>query len=105
MVMCYSLIPIIPIVFFSTLASHIVVIQEVMILNMVGTGMMIWVGMLIFFGLMVVHDYTLGKNVATVIGSFVGMAFIMFVTLLFGGLLIRIVSFVTSIYVEVSYRM
>ena len=104
MVMCYSLIPIIPIVFFSTLATHIIVAEEATILGMLGTMMMIWVGALIFFGLMVVHDYTLGKNVATVIGSFVGIAFIMFVTLLFGGLLIRIVSFVTSIYTEVSYR-
>ena len=105
MVMCYSLVPIIPIVFFSTLATHIIVLEETMILRMIGTVMMIWVGALIFFGLMVVHDYTLGKNVATVIGSFVGMAFIMFVTLLFSGLLMKIVQFVTSIYNEVSYRM
>ncbi|MCL1793109.1 MAG: YIP1 family protein [Oscillospiraceae bacterium] len=104
MVVCYSLIPIIPIVFFSTLITHIITIEEMMILNMAGTIMMVWVGMLIFFGVMVVHDYSLGKNVATVIGTFVGMAFIMFVTLLFSGLLMRIVSFITSIYTEVSYR-
>ena len=105
MVVCYSLIPIIPIVFFSTLATHILTYEEAMILQMVGTIMMVWVSMLIFFGVMVVHDYTLGKNVATVIGSFVGIAFIMFVTMLFSGLLLRIVSFINSIYTEVSYRL
>ncbi|MCL2813091.1 MAG: YIP1 family protein [Oscillospiraceae bacterium] len=104
MVVCYSLIPIIPIVFFSTLATHIITLEEVPVLNMVGTIMMVWVGMLIFFGVMVVHDYTLGKNVATVLGSFVGMAFIMFVTLLFSGLLMRIVTFIMNIYTEVSFR-
>jgi len=105
MVLCYSIVPIIPITVLSTLATHIITGEEVMILNMVGTVMMVWVGMLIFFGVMVVHDYSLGKNVATVIGSFVGIAFIMFVTLLFSGLLIRMVSFIQSIYVEVSFRL
>lgn len=104
MVVCYSLIPIIPIVFFSTLATHIITLEEVPVLSMVGTIMMVWVGMLIFFGVMVVHDYTLGKNVITVLGSFVGIAFIMFVTLLFSGLLMRIVSFIMNIYTEVSFR-
>jgi hypothetical protein len=66
--------------------------------------MFIWVGMLLFFGAMVVHDYSLGKNVATVLGSVIGMAFIMFVAVLFSSLLFRMVTFVNSIYVELSYR-
>jgi hypothetical protein len=53
---------------------------------------------------MVVHDYSLGKNVVTVIGSVVGMMFIMFVAMLFSGLLWRMVTFINSIYVEMSYR-
>jgi len=105
MVVCYSLIPIIPIVLFSTLATHIITKEEVAIINMVGTIMFVWVGALIFFGTMVIHDYSLGKNVITVIGSFVGMAFIMFVTMLFSGLLWRMIAFIQNIYVEVSYRL
>ncbi|MCL1859460.1 MAG: YIP1 family protein [Oscillospiraceae bacterium] len=105
MVTCYALIPIIPIVFFSTLATHIITLDELQILSMVGGVMFVWVGMLLFFGTMVIHDYSLGKNVVTAIGSIVGMAFIMFVTMLFSGLLMKMIQFINSIYVEVSYRL
>ena len=64
-----------------------------------------WVGFLLFFGMMVIHDYTLFKNVLTVIASIVGMAFIMFIAVLFSSLLGKIVSFISSIIIELSYRM
>ena len=105
MVTCYSLIPIIIITFFSTLITHIVTEEELAILNMVGVIMMIWFGALLFFGIMVVHDYSLGKNVVTFIGTVVGMMFIIFITVLFSGLLMKMVQFVNSIYIEVTYRM
>ena len=105
MVTCYALVPITPIVFFSTLATHIVTIEETAIINMVGTIMFFWVGMLLFFGIMVIHDYSLGKNVVTAIGSVVGMAFIMFITMLFSSLLLKMIQFINNIYVEVSYRL
>ena len=104
MVVCYSLLPVIIITFFSTLATHIITREEVILLQMLGSVMFVWVGALIFFGVMVVHDYSLGKNVVTMLGSVVGIAFIMFVTVLFSTLLIRMVQFVNAIYVEVSYR-
>jgi sugar lactone lactonase YvrE len=105
MVTCYSLVPISFIVVGCTLATHIITREELQIINMIYTVMFVWVGMLLFFGVMVVHDYSLGKNVATVIGSVVGIAFIMFVAVLFSSLLMRMVSFINSIYVEISYRL
>jgi len=105
MVTCYSLVPISFTVVGCTLATHIISWEERDIINMIYTIMFFWVGALLFFGVMVIHDYSLGKNVATCIGSIVGMAFIMFVTLLFSSLLMRMVSFINSIYVEVSYRL
>ena len=104
MVTCYALVPIPIIVVASTLITHIITLDEVALLNMLGTVMFFWVGALLFFGVMVIHDYTLGKNVATVLGSIVGMAFIMFVALLFSSLLFKMVSFINSIYIELSYR-
>ena len=105
MATCYSLVPIPPVIFLSTLATHFIVKEEIEILNMVATVMAVWVGALLFFGIMVVHDYSLGKNVVTFLGTAVGMAFIMFVTVLFSALLNRMVSFINSIVVEVSYRL
>ena len=104
MATCYALVPIAPIIFTTTLLSHIVVQSEVQFLNLLVTAMFVWVGMLLFFGAMVVHDYSLGKNILTVLGSVVGMAFIMFIAVLFSSLLMRMVMFVNSIAVELSYR-
>ena len=65
----------------------------------------IWVGILIFFGTMVTHDYSLGKNLITLVGTVAGMAFIMFLGILFSTLLGKLISFVTNIITEITYRM
>jgi len=105
MVTCYSLVPISFTVVGCTLATHIITREELQIINMIYTIMFVWVGMLLFFGVMVIHDYSLGKNVVTCIGSIVGMAFIMFVAVLFSSLLMKMVQFINSIYIEISYRL
>ena len=54
---------------------------------------------------MVTHDYTIGKNVITVLATLVGMICIMFIAILFSTLLGKLVSFVTNIVTELRYRM
>ncbi len=100
----YSLIPIPLLLIPSTLLTNIFTLDEAQLITMITTIMWVWVGMLIFFGSMVTHDYTMFKNVLTTIGSVVGMACIMFIALLFSSLLTKIVSFITSIVVELGYR-
>ena len=56
-------------------------------------------------GTMVTHDYSMGKNIWTVILSIVGMVFIMFLAILFTTLMTKIFSFVYNIVVEIQYRM
>ena len=53
---------------------------------------------------MVVHDYTLSKNLIMVVSTIVGMAFIMFVGVLFSGLVTKLFSFVFNIYTELALR-
>ena len=64
----------------------------------------IWVGMLLFFGTMVTHDYSLFKNLITILGTIVAMAFIIFIVLLFSMLLSKLVSLFTNIITELQYR-
>lgn len=45
-----------------------------------------------------------GKNILTVVGSIIGMALIMFLIALFSGLMIKMVSFVSNIITEITYR-
>ena len=102
--MGYSLLPLIMTVIPTTIASNFVVPSEVGMLNLITTIGFIWVGMLIFFGMMVTHDYSMGKNVLTVVGTILGMVVIMFVGILFSTLITKIVNFIINIVTEINYR-
>jgi len=102
--MGYTLIPLILTVVPTTIASNFVTASEVSILNLITTIGFIWTGMLIFFGMMVTHDYSIGKNILTTAGTIVAMIFIMFVGILFTTLLGKVVSFISNIVTEISYR-
>ncbi len=101
----YALLPIPLLVIPTTICSNFLLYEEGAILTMVNAIGYIWAGFLIFFAMSVIHDYTLGKNVIMCVSTIIGMAFIMFLGVLFSGLLGKIVSFVYNIYVELSYRM
>ena len=64
----------------------------------------IWMVLLVIIGMQVTHDYSMGKNILTVIATIVGMVFIMFIVLLFVSLISKMTSLVTTITSELSYR-
>ncbi len=101
----YALMPIPMMIIPTTICSNFLLLEEGSILTMINVIGYIWAGFLIFFAMSVIHDYPIAKNVITCLGTIVGMAFIMFLGVLFSGLLGKIVSFVYNIYVELSYRM
>ncbi len=101
----YALAPLPVFIVISTLLTHILTLQEAGIVSMLQTIGYVWVGLLLFFGIMITHDYQLVKNILTVIGTIVGMAFIMFLAILFSTLIGKIVGFVSNIITEVSFRM
>jgi hypothetical protein len=101
----YSLAPIPLLIIPATIYSNFCITTEVDIISFIGTLAFIWLGILIFFGTMVTHDYSMGKNVITVLGTVVGMVFIMFVAVLFTTLVGKIVGLVTNIITELQYRM
>ena len=100
----YSLLPLIILIAPATLCSNWVTNNEAAIVEMVGTVALIWVGFLLFFGTMVTHDYSLGKNVITILGTVVAMACIVFIVLLFSMLLAKLVGLITNIITELQYR-
>ena len=101
----YALAPIPLLMIPATLLTNIFTLNESQIITLLTTIMWIWVGLLVFFGSMITHDYSLGKNLIISISTIVGMAAIMFIALLFSSLMTKIISFITSIVVEISYRM
>ena len=101
---CYSLFPLPCFLVLTTLASNIVTLNEASLLTLAMGVALFWVGFLLFFGTMVIHDYTMFKNILTTLATIVGMAFIMFIGVLFSSLLGKIISFVSGIITELSYR-
>lgn len=102
---CYALTPLPLIMVPVTIATNFLTAKEGGIISMLVSFAYIWLGLLVFFGMMVTHDYSVGKNVLTCIATIVGMAFIMFIGILFSSLMAKIVSFVTNIVEEISYRL
>ena len=100
---CYSLTPIVMIVPLATLLTHVVTNSEAGFINLALSICYVWVGLLLFFGTMVTHDYSMGKNVITLIGTLVCACVIMFIMVLFSSLLIKMVSFISSIITEITY--
>ena len=101
----YSLLPIPMLVIPATVYSNFCINTETDIIGFISSFAFIWLGLLIFFGTMVTHDYSMGKNVITVLGTIVGMVFIMFLAVLFTTLVGKIVSLVTNIVTEIQYRL
>lgn len=102
---CYALIPLPILIVPSVIYSNVALDSEATVINLLVTFAFIWAGLLIFFGSMVTHDYSFSKNILTSVGSILGMALIMFIGILFSTLLAKIVSFVSSIITEISYRL
>ena len=102
---CYSLAPLAIILVPVTIASNFIIASEVGLITLFSTIAYIWTGILIFFGTMITHDYAMGKNVITTVGTILGMVVIMFIAILFSTLLGKLVGFVTNIVTEIQFRM
>ncbi len=102
---CYALVPLPILIIPSVIYSNVALANESTIVNLLVTFAFIWAGLLIFFGMMVTHDYTFTKNILTSLGTIIGMAIIMFIGVLFSALLAKIVSFVSGIITEITFRM
>jgi tetratricopeptide (TPR) repeat protein len=100
----YSIAPMPFLIILSTIVSNFLAINETALMTMINTIAFVWVGILLFFGIMITHGYSFFKNIITIIATVVGMAFIMFLAILFSSLMTKIVSFVYSIFEEINYR-
>jgi len=101
----YSMMPIPLLVIPATIYSNFAIATEVELITLVTTLAFLWMGVLIFFGTQVTHDYSIVKNTITILGTVLGMVFIMFIAILFSTLVGKLVSLGTNIVTELQYRM
>ncbi len=102
---CYCLTPLPILILPVTIASNFLTANEGGLISMLSSFAYIWLGILLVFAMQVTHDYSVGKNLVTCVATIVGMAFIMFLGVLFSSLMAKIVSFVTNIVEEIAYRL
>ena len=100
----YALFPVPAFVIISTILTNVLVGDEGQITTLLVTLAFIWMGFLLVLGMQVTHDYSMGKNILTIIMTIVGMVFIMFIALLFVSLISKMIALVTTIVSEISYR-
>lgn len=101
----YGLMPMILIHIPVTIASNFLIIEESAFITFFMNLSYGWTLFLLFIGVMMVHNYSLLKNLITSALSVAGMGVIMFIALLFLNLLQKMVAFFTNLGVEVMYRM
>lgn len=101
----YALFPQILIGFPLIALSHIMSGQQAPMFTFMLSVAMIWSYALIFIGAMITHDYSLGKNIAVTIFTFVGMGLILFIGMLVFDLGGQMVNFVQAIAKEIQFRM
>ena len=101
---CYSLAPLPLFVTLSTILTNVFTSSEGSIVTLLVTLGYVWVGILLFFGTLVTHDYSINKNIVSTLCTIVAMMIIMFIAILFSGLVVKMVTFVSSVISEISNR-
>lgn len=101
----YAIAPLSFLTIFSTICTNFVSQSEVKFIELIDGIAWVWVGLLLFFGILVTHDFSISKNIIMTVATIVVMMVIMFVLVLFSGLLIKMISFVSNIITEISYNM
>lgn len=100
----YSLFPYVVAVLLSVLISHFAVADEGAFLTIIETLGLIWSLFLLVSVLREIHEYTFGKVFKSLILTVLGMAFVIFIGMLFVSLIEQLVSFVNSLFNELMYR-
>ena len=100
----YAILPIRLIGIPATICTNFLSLAEAEFITLFLAISYIWAGALIFFGSMTTHGYSMGRNIVITFFTIVGMVFILFIILLFANLIQQMVSFITNIITELSYR-
>ena len=101
----YSLAPLPVFTVLATILTNVLGINAQMIITLVMAIGYIWVAMLLFFGTLVTHDYQMKKNIIMIVCTLVAMIVIAFIVILFFSLMMKMGTFVVSIFTEIAGRL
>ena len=104
MVTGYALFPIVIIGFPGVIISNLLTLEEIAFYELLMAMAFVATGWMLFMGILNIHAYGLGKTLLAFIATVVSMLVMMFLGLLFFDLIQQFISFVVSIYEEISLR-
>lgn len=97
----YSLVPLILITFLQILLSHLLVLTELPLYNLLTSLGLVWSGGLVVFGLLVAHQYTLAKTLVVCAATLVGMIAMAYIAVLFFTLIQQLLAFFAILIGEI----
>ena len=101
---CYSLTPLIIIYPIATVMSNVLLQDEAAFVQMLIYLALGWTIGLLFAGTLTVHNYSPSKNLVTCLLTVLGMLILLFVGVLFVGLIQRMFVFFLNVYNEIAFR-
>ncbi len=99
--MIYSLVPYIISMLISIVCTNVLTLEEDAFVAVIGLIGIAWTGILIFVGFMAIHQFSFSKNILSILMTVMGIAIIIFLMILFVGLMQQVVSFAKSIASEI----
>lgn len=100
----YSLVPLIVSLNIITLLSQVLSDEEVFWYQIIKYIGIAWTAILVILGIMIVHNYTSGKTILTMILTLIAMLVILFLSMMLITLVKQVYEFISSIVVELKYR-
>lgn len=105
MATCYAMVPYMITVFLSVLMSRFMTQDESTFIGIVTGIGLVFTALLLFCGILTIHQFTVAKNIFSIILTVAGMAFIVFLVLLFASIFDKLFSYVAGIFTEIQLRM
>lgn len=105
MATAYAMVPIALVQLPLILLSNMITIQEGSFYRLLESAAFVWFFGLLFVGMLTVHQYTVTKTIATMILTLIVIGIIVFLGLLFFSLSQQMLSFGTTIYKEIVFRL
>jgi len=103
-VVCYSLLPMLVVLGFKVFVSNFIIKEEVIILKSIVVIGIVWFVFILLAGLCVIHEYSMGVNLKTLLATAVAAFIIVFLGILFFTLIERMYYFVLSVGSELIRR-
>lgn len=101
----YALVPYIAQSFINTLLSHILIRDEFVFMEAIRITGVCWTIMLLFSAVKAVHQYSFKQTIFAVIFTVAAMLIMLFLLVLFMSLIQQIYLFISTVYMEISYRL